>query len=81
MSHESIKAAFSNAVNHVASNISLYVINPITDFTRNRKIGAANLISFMVSWGLPAPNWNFLISLVWFQMLLPLLLLISSGQN
>ncbi|WP_373267163.1 IS4 family transposase [Hungatella hathewayi] len=51
MSHESIKAAFSNAVNHVAGNISLYVINPITDFTRNRKIGAANLISFMVSCG------------------------------
>lgn len=51
MSHESVKTAFTNAVNHVASNISPYVINPITDFTRNRKIGAANLISFMVSCG------------------------------
>lgn len=37
MSHESIKAAFSNAVNHVASNISRYVFNPITDFTHNKK--------------------------------------------
>lgn len=49
MSHEFIKAAFSDAVNHVASNISRYVINPDKDLTRNRKIGAANLISFMVS--------------------------------
>lgn len=51
MSHESIKAAFSDAVNHVASNISLYVINPDKDLTRNRKLGAVNLISFMVSCG------------------------------
>ncbi|WP_302327882.1 IS4 family transposase [Enterocloster lavalensis] len=51
MSHEFIKAAFSDAVNHVASNISRYVINPDKDLTRNRKIGAANLISFMVSCG------------------------------
>ncbi|WP_233460797.1 hypothetical protein [Enterocloster lavalensis] len=49
MSHESFKAAFSNAINHVASNISLYVINLDKDLTSNRKIGAGNLISFMVS--------------------------------
>lgn len=51
MSHESIKAAFSDAVNHVASNISLYAVNPERDLTRNRKMGAAKLISFMVSCG------------------------------
>ena len=51
MSHESIKAAFSDAVNHVASNISLYAVNPDRDLTRNRKMGAARLISFMVSCG------------------------------
>lgn len=51
MSHESIKAAFSDAVNHVASNISLYAVNPDRELTRNRKMGAARLISFMVSCG------------------------------
>ncbi|MBQ8232687.1 MAG: IS4 family transposase [Lachnospiraceae bacterium] len=51
MSHESIKAAFSDAVKHVASNISLYAVNPDRNLTRNRKIGAAKLISFMVSCG------------------------------
>ena len=51
MTHDSIKTAFSDAVNHVASNISAYVINPDRDLTRNRKIGAANLMSFMVSCG------------------------------
>lgn len=51
MTHDSIKTAFSDAVNHVASNISAYVINQDRDLTRNRKIGAANLMSFMVSCG------------------------------
>ncbi len=39
MSHESIKAAFSDAINHVAANISLYTVDPDRDLTRNRKIG------------------------------------------
>lgn len=51
MSHKAIKAAFSDAVHHVASNISAHVINPGKDLIRNRKIGAANLMSFMVSCG------------------------------
>lgn len=56
MSHESIKSAFSDAVNQIADNISLYAV-------------------------LPAPDWNFSISLVWFQILHPLPFLINSGQN
>ena len=51
MTHEPIKAAFSNAVNRVASNISLYSVEPGRDFSRNRKMGAAKLISFLVSCG------------------------------
>lgn len=51
MTHKSIKNLFSDAVNHVASNISSYVVNPDKDLIRNRKLGAANLISFMVSCG------------------------------
>lgn len=44
-------AAFADAVNQSESNISAYVINPDKDLTRNRKMGAATLISFMVSCG------------------------------
>ncbi len=51
MSHESIKAAFSDAINHVAANIFLYTVDPDRDLTRNRKIGADKLLSFMVSCG------------------------------
>lgn len=51
MTHKSIKTLFSDAVNHVASEISSYVINPGRDLIRNKKLGAANLISFMVSCG------------------------------
>ena len=51
MSHESIKAAFSDAINHVAANILLYTVDPDRDLTRNRKIGADKLLSFMVSCG------------------------------
>lgn len=51
MSHEKIKAAFSDAVNHVVSNISQYAVNPTTDFTRSRKMGADKLISYLVSCG------------------------------
>ena len=49
MLHESIKAAFSDAINHVAANISLSTVDPDKDLTRNRKIGADKLLSFMVS--------------------------------
>lgn len=51
MSYESIKTAFSDAVNQIAANISLYAVHPLKDFTRNRKIGAAALLSFLVSCG------------------------------
>lgn len=51
MTHESIKAAFSDAVNHVASNISLYAVDPDRNLVRNRKFGTSKLITFMVSCG------------------------------
>ena len=37
MSHDKIKAYFSEAVNHVASNISQYTVNPGKDLTRVKK--------------------------------------------
>ena len=39
MTHESIKVAFSDAVHHVASNISSYAADSDKDLIRNRKIG------------------------------------------
>lgn len=51
MTHESIKAAFSDAVELVASNISCYAVDPGRDLVRNRKLGASKLISFLVSCG------------------------------
>jgi hypothetical protein len=51
MSHEYIKAAFNDAVNHAVSNISQYSASPGRDFTRSRKMGADRLISFLVSCG------------------------------
>lgn len=51
MTHNSIKAAFSDAVHHVASNISLYAVDPDRDLIRNRKISATKLLSFLVSCG------------------------------
>lgn len=51
MTHESIKSTFYDAVNLVASNISLYAIDPLRDFSRNRKLDAFKLISFLVSCG------------------------------
>lgn len=51
MAFQNIKAAFTDAVNHVVSNISQYAVNPNTDFTRSRKMGADRLITFLVSCG------------------------------
>ena len=51
MSHNKIKNLFSEAVSSVVSDISDYVIHPGRELTRNRKIPADKLISFMVSCG------------------------------
>ena len=51
MSHEKIKHLFSEAVNSIVSDISLYAIHPEKDFTRNKKLPPDKLISFMVSCG------------------------------
>ena len=40
MTHKSIKTLFSDAVNHVASEISSYVINPGRDLIRNNTASA-----------------------------------------
>ena len=51
MSYEKIKAAFTDSVSHVSSNISQYTLNPGRDFIRSRKMGADRLIPFLVSCG------------------------------
>ena len=57
--HDSIKSAFSDAVNLVASNMSLYAVDPDRNLVRNRKIDAANSFLLWFPVVLPAPNWNF----------------------
>ena len=49
MSHEIIKAAFWDAINQVASNISQYTFHLGQDLIRARKLGPDKLLTFLVS--------------------------------
>ena len=51
MFHEKIKSLFSSAVHTVSSIISEYTNNPSSDLTRDRKLPAEKLITFLVSQG------------------------------
>lgn len=51
MTHQKIKDLFSAAVEQVSSDISLYSVNPDTDFRRKRKISPKDLMTFLVSQG------------------------------
>lgn len=51
MSFEKIKAAFTDSVSYVVSDISQYTLTPGRDFTRSRKMGADKLIPFLVPCG------------------------------
>ena len=51
MLHETIKQRFTDAVAFVASNISLYAVNPSKDFIRSSKLSIDKLLSFLVSRG------------------------------
>ncbi len=51
MIHQMLKDLFHSTVDQVCLNISLYSVNPETDFSRTRKISPQNLISFLVSQG------------------------------
>lgn len=46
-----IKSLFRDALFHVASHISPYLVNPDKNFTRRRKLPTETLISFLVSQG------------------------------
>jgi hypothetical protein len=48
---QTIKSLFASSVDSVVSNISQYAVNPKIDFTRNKKLSADKLISFLVSEG------------------------------
>lgn len=51
MFHQTIKSLFSSSVASIVSNISEYTVNPKKDLTRNKKLPADKLISFLVSEG------------------------------
>ena len=51
MFHQKIKSLFNSSVASIVSNISDYTVNPEKDLTRNKKLPADKLISFLVSEG------------------------------
>lgn len=51
MFHQTIKSLFTSSVASIVSNISDYTVNPEKDLTRNKKLPADKLISFLVSEG------------------------------
>ena len=81
MFHEKIKSLFSNAVHSVSSTISEFTVNPGSDLTRDRKLPAEKLITFLVSQGASSSKTNCLISLTWTHRPRLLPLSISNAQN
>jgi len=51
MFHEKIKSLFSSAVHSVSAVVSNFTANPGSDLTRDRKLPAEKLITFLVSQG------------------------------
>lgn len=51
MNHQEMKDLFYSSVEHVASHISQYSVQPDADFLRNRKLPPQTLIPFLVSQG------------------------------
>ena len=51
MNHTQIKNLLASAINSVSSSVSDYVVNPGKDFSRNRKLPADKLISFLIAEG------------------------------
>jgi hypothetical protein len=51
MFHQTIKSLFTSSVDRIVSNISQYTVNPQKYFSRNKKLPADKLISFLVSEG------------------------------
>jgi hypothetical protein len=51
MFHQTIKSLYTSSVASIASNISQYTVDPERDLSRNKKLPADKLISFLVSEG------------------------------
>lgn len=51
MNHQEMKDLFYSSVEHVASHISQYSVQPDADFLRNTKLPPQTLIPFLVSQG------------------------------
>lgn len=51
MTHTKIKNLLASAISSVSSSVSDYVLNPGKDFSRNRKLPADKLISFLIAEG------------------------------
>ena len=51
MFHQKLKQILNDSITAVASDISSYVRNPLKDFSRNKKISAEQMLSFLISQG------------------------------
>lgn len=51
MFHQKLKQILNDSITAVASDISSYVQNPFKDFSRNKKISAEQMLSFLISQG------------------------------
>ena len=51
MFHQKLKQTLNDSIIAVASDISSYVRNPLKDFSRNKKISAEQMLSFLISQG------------------------------
>ena len=51
MFHQKIKSLYASSVSSIVSDISRYTVNPDRDLSRNKKLPADKLISFLVSEG------------------------------
>ncbi|GHU43572.1 hypothetical protein FACS1894111_09390 [Clostridia bacterium] len=51
MFHQTIKSLFTSSVDSIVSDISQYTVHPEKDLSRNKKLPAKKLISFLVSQG------------------------------
>ncbi len=78
MLYQTIKPLFTSSVNSIVSDISQYTVNPEKDLSRNKKLPANKLISFLVSEGYSSTK-NELLDFFDMEVLAPTLLHLTNS--
>ena len=78
MFHQTIKSFFTSSVASIVSDISQYTVNPEKDLSRNKKLPANKLISFLVSEGYSSTK-NELLDFFDMEVLAPTLLHLTNS--